>query len=61
MQSERLVALARDTSASDLCEAWKLHHKEVEHVKSGKRPMTIREVGALAELHGMLLGEVLAI
>lgn len=61
MHLERLVALARDTPAGDLCEAWKLHHEEVEHVKSGKRPMTVRELGALAELHGRTLADVLAI
>lgn len=61
MQIERLVSLAQNTSASELCEAWGLRHEEVEHVKSEKRPMTLREVGALAELRGMTLAGILAI
>lgn len=61
MQFERLIALANDTPAGHLCEAWGVHHGAVMSIKKGERPMTIREVGALAEIRGMKLADILAI
>lgn len=61
MQFERLVSLAENTATGVLCEAWSAPADDVLGVKSGKRPMTIREVGALAEVHGMKLEDILAI
>ena len=60
MDSERLVALARDTPTGALCGAWGVQADLVQGVKNGERPMTIREVGALAELRGKTLAGLLA-
>ena len=61
MDSERLVAQARDTPTGALCEAWGVQADSVQGVKNGERPMTIREVGALAELRGRTLADVLTL
>ena len=61
MQFERAQSLARATPNEDLCAALGLHPAAVEPLKAGERPMTIREAGALAELHGLTLLDVLAI
>lgn len=61
MQFERVVELARDTPISVLREAWGVTTSEVMSRKSGERPMSIREAGALADLHGLKLLDVLAI
>ena len=61
MRFEHVVQLARDTPTGDLCEAWGETPAEVIHCKRGERPMTIREVGALADVHGLKLLDVLAV
>ena len=61
MEFESIVALARDTPNSELCKAWGTTKTEVISCKQGERPMTMREVGALAELHGMKLPDIFAI
>lgn len=61
MQFENVVALARNTPTGALCEAWGASRTAVLSRKRGERPMTIREVGALAEVHGMKLLDVLSI
>lgn len=61
MQFERLVALAQDTDTSVLCEAWGVHAEAVLSVKRSERPMTVLEVGALAEIRGMTLAGILAV
>lgn len=61
MQFENAYALAADTPATKLCEAWGMCEGCADRCKHGKRPMTIREAGALAELHGMKLLDILAV
>ncbi|AZS11729.1 helix-turn-helix DNA binding protein [Arthrobacter phage Maja] len=61
MEFEHVVQLARDTPTSALCEALGVSAREVKSLKRGERPMTIREAGALADLHGMQLLDVLAV
>ena len=61
MKFDRANSLARDTPAAVLAEAWGAREDAVLSVKNGKRPMTIREAGALAELHGLKLLDVLAV
>ncbi|QIG57709.1 helix-turn-helix DNA binding domain protein [Arthrobacter phage Shoya] len=61
MQFENIVGLARDTPTSVLCRAWGEDAADVRACKKGERPMTIRQVGALAEVHGLTLLDVLAI
>lgn len=61
MKFEHVTALARATPTAALCAAWGLCDADVTSLKQSKRPMTIREVGALAELHGMKLLDVLAV
>lgn len=61
MQFEHVMQLARDTPTSVLCEAWGASPTEVSSRTKGERPMTIREVGALADLHGMKLLDVITL
>jgi hypothetical protein len=61
MQFGNIMELARDTPTSVLCEAWEEDAVDVQACKTGERPMTIREVGALAEVHGMKLLDVIAL
>jgi len=58
---ERVTNLAIATPTGVLCEAWGSTPEHVAERKSAGSPMTIREVGALAELHGMKLEDVLSI
>lgn len=57
----KITKLARDTPTSVLCEAWGEDAPTVWACKKGERPMTIRQVGALAEVHGLKLLDVLAV
>lgn len=61
MHFERAIQLAAATPAGVLCEAWGASLSDVAEIKQSKRPMTIREAGALAEVHGMLLEDILSI
>ena len=49
---ENILALARSTSTDELCTLWGLSASSVRARKKGKRPMTISEVGALADIYG---------
>jgi hypothetical protein len=61
MQFESAYALAATTPAKILGDAWLTSAEDATHCAQGKRPMTIREAGALADLHGMKLLDVLAV
>jgi len=60
MQFEQVASLAGKTMTGALCTAWETDPADVIDCERGKRPMTLREAGALAELHGLELAEVLA-
>lgn len=61
MQFEGAVMLAKDTPTSVLCDAWGEGSEYVLARKLSERPLTIKEAGALAEIHGLKLLDVLAI
>ena len=61
MEFERATELTRNTPTATLCEVWGLTAKDVDARKRAETPLTIREAGSLAELHGLLLEDVLAI
>ena len=61
MQFERVVQLAHATPTDVLCNAWGIGPSDVAQRTQGERPMNLREVGALAELHGMKLQDVIAL
>jgi hypothetical protein len=61
MGFQRVMSLARATPTSVLCDAWGANADEVDACKKGERPMTIREAGALAELHDLTLLDVLTV
>lgn len=50
---ENILALARSTQTSVLCTAWGLSASSVRARKEGKRPMSVRELGALADIYGI--------
>ena len=61
MEFKRAAELTRNTPTAKLCEAWGLTAEDVDARKRAETPLTIREAGSLAELHGLLLEDVLAI
>ena len=56
-----VISLANATPTGVLCEAWEVSPEDVAARKCGKSPMTLREAGDLAELHGMLLQDILSV
>lgn len=61
MHFERVAALADSTPVHLLCDAWGIPTDEVRACTKNERPMTLREVGALAEIHGMKLLDVITL
>ena len=61
MEFERATELTRNTQTATLCAAWGLSAEDVDARKRAETPLTIREAGSLAELHGLKLEDVLAI
>lgn len=59
MHFERAIQLAAATPVGVLCEAWDTSSDDAAGAKQSKRPMTIREAGALAEVHGLKLEDIL--
>ena len=57
----KILALSRSTDTKELCVAWGLSHSAVLARKKGERPLTIREVGALAALYDLTLPGVLSV
>ncbi|GAP53828.1 hypothetical protein AHiyo6_03930 [Arthrobacter sp. Hiyo6] len=61
MGFERVVELANGTPTSVLCEAWGASPEYVTSRKRAEFPMSLREAGDLAEVHGMNLLDVLSL
>ena len=61
MNQDPVIALARRTPIDALATAWGCTDKEVGPRLEGREPMTIREAGDLAALHGMTLDRALAL
>jgi hypothetical protein len=61
MGFERVLELAKATPTSLLCEAWGASPSYVASRKRADHPMSLREAGDLAELHGLSLLDVLAV
>jgi hypothetical protein len=61
MRFDRVLELANATHTSVLCEAWGATPEHVADRKRADHPMNIREAGALAELHGLKLLDVLTV
>ena len=59
MHFERVKQLAIATPTDVLCNAWGLSSEDVDARKRAETPLTIREAGSLAELHGLELADVL--
>jgi hypothetical protein len=59
MRFERVFELAKATPTSVLCEAWGASDDAVDARKRARTPITIREAGSLAELHGLRLEDIL--
>lgn len=55
------MEIARQTPTFTLCEAWSLSPAMVLARLESERTLTVREVAALAEVHGMQLADVLAL
>lgn len=56
---EIILALARSTSMDELCTLWGLSERSVVALLNEKRPMSIRELGALAGLHKIRTSDLL--
>lgn len=61
MGFERVLELANTTPTGVLCEAWGASPEHVAGCKNADHPMTLREAGDLAELHGLRLLDVLTV
>lgn len=61
MQFVRLETLVNSTPTEALCATWGLSPEDVDARKSERTPLTIREAGSLAELHGLGLEDVLSL
>ena len=59
MEFERVLNLAEVTPMGALCAAWGESPEGVDARKRARTPLTIREAGSLAELHGLRLEDVL--
>lgn len=61
MQFARLVELVNATPTATLCKAWEVTAEDVDARKRQETPLSIREAGSLAELHGLQLEDVLSV
>lgn len=61
MEFERVLNLVHRTPTGALCAIWGASPEDVDARKYAETPLTIREAGSLAELHGMTLLDVLAV
>ena len=61
MEFKRATELTRNTPSALLCEAWALTAEDVDARKRAETPLTIREAGSLAELHGLRLEDILSV
>ena len=61
MQFARLVELVNTTPTAVLCAAWGVSPGDVDARKCAETPLTIREAGSLAEMHGLRLEDVLTV
>jgi hypothetical protein len=61
MRFDRVQELANATPMSVLCEAWGASSEYVASRQRADHPMSIREAGDLAELHGLKLLDVLTV
>jgi hypothetical protein len=61
MQFERLTELANATPTSVLCQVWGESTEYVASRQRAEQPMSLREAGDLAEVHGLKLEDVLTI
>lgn len=53
MNFERITALARNTPTVVLCGAWGVTEKEIDFRLNGRESMTVRDLGGLADVHGL--------
>ena len=61
MRFQRVIKLANDTPTSVLCEVWGESPEYVAGRQRQEHPMSLREAGDLAEVHGLKLLDVLAV
>jgi len=61
MEFERVTALTKATPTATLCAAWGIKAEDVDARKRAETPLSIREAGSLAEMHGLKLEDVLPV
>lgn len=61
MHFERITELTKTTQSSLLSEAWGESKAYVELRQREEAPLTIREIGALADMHGLKLADLLPV
>ena len=61
MEFKRATELTNATPTAALCAAWGIATEDVDARKRQETPLTIREAGSLAELHGLKLEDVLPV
>lgn len=61
MEFERVKALTKATPTAHLCAVWGIPAEDVDARKRAETPLSIREAGSLAGLHGLKLEDVLSV
>ena len=61
MGFERVRELTNTTTTEALRAAWGVSSEDVDARKQGRTPLTVREAGSLAELHGLRLEDILSV
>lgn len=56
-----MIALLKSTPTASLSMLWGMSQSAVRARKKGEQPLTIREAGLLAQMHGMNLEHILAL
>ena len=61
MRFQRVIELANNTPTSVLCEAWGESPEYVASRQRQEHPLTLKEAGDLAEVHGLTLQDILSV
>lgn len=56
-----MIALLKATPTTSLSLLWGMSQSAVRARKKGEQPLTIKEAGLLAQMHGMNLEHILAL
>lgn len=59
--NEPMIAILQSTPTNSLAELWGMSPGAVRARKKGEQPLTVKQAGLLAQMHGMNLEHILAL